>query len=109
MMTNFSDKKIRNFIKMGYEQESGQEVPVRYIDALFAFCVLLFICSQHEKASKEYGSQVRSADGVIQFSHRLSMGRNMFYKDMKGFSMYIQLERVCGGRYITIGSDLHEV
>ena len=53
MMTNFSDKKIRNFIKMGYEQESGKEVPVRYIDALFAFCVLLFICSQHEKASKE--------------------------------------------------------
>lgn len=53
MMSNFNDKKIRSFIKMGYEQESGQEVPVCYIDAFFAFCVLLYICSQHDKAYKE--------------------------------------------------------
>lgn len=53
MMSNFNDKKIRGFIKMGYEQESGQEVPVCYIDAFFAFCVLLYICCQHDKAYME--------------------------------------------------------
>jgi Ser/Thr protein kinase RdoA (MazF antagonist) len=53
MMSQFKDKKIRSYIKQGYERESNQEVPVRYIDAFFAFCVLLYICCQHDKASHE--------------------------------------------------------
>lgn len=53
LMSNLSDKKIRSIVKVGYEEVIGHEVPICYIDAFFAFGVLLYICSQHEKGFKE--------------------------------------------------------
>lgn len=53
MISQFKDKNIRKAIKLGYEMESNILIPIRHIDAFFAFNVLLYICSQHDKAYKE--------------------------------------------------------
>lgn len=53
MLSAFNDKNIRRCIKNGYEKEMKTEIPMRYIEAFFAFGVILFIACQHNKVYME--------------------------------------------------------
>lgn len=53
MLSAFNDKNIRRCIKNGYEKEMKTKIPMRYIEAFFAFGVILFIACQHNKVYME--------------------------------------------------------
>lgn len=53
LLTAFEDKAIRNRIKGAYEKAMDCTIPTDYIEAFFAFGVILYIACQHPKVSRE--------------------------------------------------------
>ncbi len=53
MVSNYKDIEIRKSIINAYEEISNRKVPLHYIEAFFAFGVLLFIGCQHEKIHRK--------------------------------------------------------